>query len=231
MRILFVAPYLPSPPRSGGQRRLEGLIRGLAARHEVSLLCFAQSDPAETQSYCRELVTVGFDSRESRFARGACSSSARWHHFTALSTCCFGVPIVQAHLDRLLSTGSYDVVQVEFCQMAAHEFAPRNGGRTLMVLDEHNIEYDIIRRTAEATKTLGRRIYHEVNWRKLKREELTAWRCFDGVVVTSKRDEQLLKCDDPTARTAVVPNAVDLSASRLPMRQPTAAHCSSWGDD
>ncbi len=199
MRILFVAPYLPSPPRSGGQRRLEGLIRGLAARHEVSLLCFAQSDPAETQSYCRELVTVGFDSRGVAVRKRRLlqlRSLASFHSFEYLL---FRRPDVQAHLDRLLSTGSYDVVQVEFCQMAAHEFAPRNGGRTLMVLDEHNIEYDIIRRTAEATKTLGRRIYHEVNWRKLKREELTAWRCFDGVVVTSKRDEQLLKCDDPTA--------------------------------
>ena len=96
--------------------------------------------------------------------------------------------------------------------MASFEFKTRNGRRPRLVLDEHNIEYDVIRRTSEATKNLARRMYYEVNWRKLRRDELSAWLRFDGVVVTSSRDEQLLKCDAPHARTAVVPNAVDLSS-------------------
>ena len=127
---------------------------------------------------------------------------------------------VQARLNQLLSSGYFDIVQVEFCQMAVHEFPTGSSNRPLLVLDEHNIEHDVIRRMSEATKTLGRRIYHEVNWRKLKREELSAWRRFDGVVLTSRRDELLVKHDVPTARTAVVPNAVDLS-SFTPSNVPT----------
>src|SRR5579871_6905538 len=38
LRVLFVTPYLPNPPRFGGQRRLHGLISGVAASHEVSVL-------------------------------------------------------------------------------------------------------------------------------------------------------------------------------------------------
>jgi hypothetical protein len=40
LKILFVTLYLPSPPRYGGQRRLDGLLRGLARSHEVSVLSF-----------------------------------------------------------------------------------------------------------------------------------------------------------------------------------------------
>ena len=64
MRILFVAPYLPSPPRFGGQRRLDGLVRGLAARHEVSILAFNKIDPytelslEATKQYCALVETI-----------------------------------------------------------------------------------------------------------------------------------------------------------------------------
>src|SRR5580658_7110597 len=51
LRVLFVTPYLPSPPRFGGQRRLHGLISGLAASHEVSVLSFV--DPREDQRASR----------------------------------------------------------------------------------------------------------------------------------------------------------------------------------
>jgi len=64
LRVLFVAPYLPSPPRFGGQRRLHGLIAGLAEDHDVSVLSLV--DPSEdhtesvraTEAYCREVVIV-----------------------------------------------------------------------------------------------------------------------------------------------------------------------------
>ena len=36
LKLLFVSLYPASPPRYGGQRRLEGLMKELARRHEVS---------------------------------------------------------------------------------------------------------------------------------------------------------------------------------------------------
>jgi len=212
LKILFVAPYLPSPPLSGGQRRLEGLIRGLSARHEVSLLCFAESDPGETREYCHQLVTVDFDSRGVAVSRRRLLQLRSLVSIRSFEHRLFRQPDVQVRLDQLLSSNSYDVIQVEFCQMAGHEFPSGNSQRPLLVLDEHNIEYDVIRRTSEGTTAFGRRIYHEINWRKLKREELSVWKRFDGVVVTSDRDERLLKRDDASVRTAVVPNGVDLTS-------------------
>jgi len=64
MKILFVAPYLPSPARFGGQRRMEGLMRGLAEHHEVSILSFNSSDAyteesvTATAAYCKNVSTL-----------------------------------------------------------------------------------------------------------------------------------------------------------------------------
>ena len=54
-----------------------------------------------------------------------------------------------------------------------------------LVLDEHNIEYDILRRTTTAEPTSARKLYSWINYLKLRREERAAWRQFDGVTLTS----------------------------------------------
>jgi polysaccharide biosynthesis protein PslH len=53
-------------------------------------------------------------------------------------------------------------------------------------------------------------VYNSLNWRKLAREERAAWRRFDGVTLTSRRDEQLVQSEYPEVRSAVVPNGVDV---------------------
>jgi polysaccharide biosynthesis protein PslH len=216
MRILVITPFLPSPPRFGGQRRLDGLLRSLAAKHEVSVISFTATDEftdvslRATREYCRELVTFPdmefVDRRNKRLlqARSLFSIHSFEHLLVARRT------EFLAHLQRMIDTGGYDIVQVEFVQMAALKFAadPKRHFRT--VLDEHNIEFDIVKRTASAEVSAARRFYSAVDWRKLKREETQAWRWFDGVSVTSERDGKILSQLEPRTRVAVVPNGADI---------------------
>ena len=78
MKILFLTPQMPYPPRQGAALRNWGIIAGLAARHEVSVLSFlapGQSLPASLErplkpddplrSACR-IVTVSFPVRTFR---------------------------------------------------------------------------------------------------------------------------------------------------------------------
>ncbi|MGH6712396.1 MAG: glycosyltransferase, partial [Bradyrhizobium sp.] len=58
--------------------------------------------------------------------------------------------------------------------------------------------------------SLIRRLYAEVNWRKLKREELRTYRDADGVYLCSVADQRRLLDEVPTARTIVIPNAADV---------------------
>src|ERR1035438_3791443 len=64
MRVLFMTPFLPTPPRFGAHRRLPGLMAELARNHEVLALSFV--DPSEdaaesiraTAAYCARVITV-----------------------------------------------------------------------------------------------------------------------------------------------------------------------------
>jgi glycosyltransferase involved in cell wall biosynthesis len=216
MKILFVTPFLPSPPRFGGQRRLDGLMRGLAKRHEVSVLAFNRTDPWEhssleaTRQYCHEVVTIPnldlTDNREKRTLQlRSLLSVHSYEHLLAARRRDF-----QATLDRMLRAKQYDVVQVEFAQMAAFRLPAQRASGPIFVLDEHNIEFDILRRTARAAGELPRHVYNSLNWRKLAREERSAWRRVDGITLTSARDEALILGEFPGACTAVVPNGVDV---------------------
>jgi len=195
-------------------------MRGLARNHEVSLLSFigAAGDPelslSTTRSYCREVATLkndvtDMDLRQKRVQQLRSLLSPRSFEYHLMLR-----PEFQARLDGVLARGAYDVVQVEFSQMGIYRLARRNARSPRFVLDEHNIEYDLVKRTAETSKGFSRKLYSAIDWRKLRREERDAWRRFDGVLLTSFRDEQLLRQDEPRIKAIVVPNAVDLDAFR-----------------
>ncbi|HVU05893.1 MAG TPA: glycosyltransferase [Polyangiaceae bacterium] len=218
MNILFLSPYLSSPPRSGGQRRIHGLARELARRHSVSFLAFAdvhgprhelEESVRATKEYAETVETVpnplwGAPGLRKRILQARAMGGL--HTFEHIVST---LPAMQSALDRLLSGGRFDVLQVEFPYQAAYDFSA-GGARTRLCLDEHNLEYDVLRRTAETDVGAVRRAYSMLTWRKLWLEERRAWRRFDGTVVTSVRDEELLRKDVPGARTAMVPNGVDV---------------------
>ena len=190
-------------------------MRGLSARHDLSLLSFAAPNDTQleaTRAYCRQLITVQRDvltpvplSKRLLQLRSLVSR----HSFESLL---YRDGRFQKQLVRLVRDNAFDIVQVEFAQMGVYRLPRRGRQSPQYMLDEHNIEYDIVKRTAEAEGGVVRKAYSTVNWRKVRAEELDAWRRFDGVALTSTRDEELLKKDAPRTRTVIVPNAVDLEA-------------------
>ena len=128
----------------------------------------------------------------------------------------YTVPALQRALDEALARQVYDLVSVEFPYLAHYRLrtAPAGQPRPRLVLDEHNVEYDLLRQVAGGEIGLGRRIYTALNWRKLRREETEAWRTFDGVTVTSPHDEAIVRAAVPGGRTAIIPNAVDVESFR-----------------
>src|SRR5580692_1766348 len=226
--ILFVTPFLPSPPSFGAQRRLHELISGMAVSNEVSVLSLV--DPTEnqeeairaTEEYSRRVVTVSNPSYSTgqghkRMLQLASLGSAHSYEWRGHNEQPF-----RAALEQMLAH-RYDVIHFELAPMAGYASicGPPGGNRPILCLDEHNIEYDIVRRTASADGGPLRRLYSAIEWRKMRREERHAWIHLDGCTVTSARDQEMLLSDEPTAHTAVVPNGVDLELFR-PSPRPTA---------
>jgi glycosyltransferase involved in cell wall biosynthesis len=79
-----------------------------------------------------------------------------------------------------------------------------------LIVDSHNIDYDLARQYARNGSSLARRLYAGANWRKLRREELGTYRDADGVYLCSAADERRLLDQVPGVRTAVIPNAADV---------------------
>jgi glycosyltransferase involved in cell wall biosynthesis len=217
LKLLFVTPYLPSPPGFGGARRLHGLFTGLARKHEVSVLALANPEESHeaslkaTREYCREVEIVpnppfALSLRGKRALQLRSLFSAKSFEWVSHVR-----PELRAALRGFLAREKHDVVTFEFTHMAPYRTEVGIGpDAPLCVLDEHNIEYEILRRTAASETALLRRLYNAVNWRKLHSEELAAWRAFDGCTVTSVHDRDLLLRSLPHTRTSVVPNGVDL---------------------
>lgn len=134
----------------------------------------------------------------------------------------FDLPALRRTLSELLTSRSFDVVNVEFPFLANQRLrvSPPGSPPPLRVLDEHNIEFHLAQQQAGAEQGLARRIHNAANWPKLRKEEVEAFRTFDGVTFCSAADELRARALVPTLRSAVVPNAVDVEEFRRAPHHP-----------
>ena len=217
LSILYVSPMPASPPRFGAQARMHGLMTRLAQRHDLTAVVLVDNEfDAEEcrkamQAYCREVVLVprphvgeGFSKRLRQLQ--SLASHRSFERRTAAA------PAMQRALDRVLRASRFDLVNLEFSFLGGCDLlqAPPNERLPRLVVASHNIDYELARQYARAGRSLAHRLYAGVNWRKLRREELGAYRDADGVYLCSAEDERRLLGVAPGARTAVIPNAADV---------------------
>ncbi len=220
LRILYVCQVPPSPPRFGAQVRIHGLMTAIAARHDVSVVCCAEPGEAEgarraLRDYCRDVEVVveraSTSAVRKRLLQLRSLASAR-----TFERCLFTLPERPRRLDAVLGREPFDVVNVEGPFVAHHRFrrSPRGAPEPRLVLDEHNVEFDVHRQVARGGGGLARRLYSGVNWRKMRREEQAVWDRVDAIAVTSTHDAARVLSARPAARVAVVPNGVDVERYR-----------------
>jgi glycosyltransferase involved in cell wall biosynthesis len=205
-----------SPPRFGAQARMHGLMTQLARRHELTavmlideVLFDANECRRVMKAYCREVVLVPVHLGDPARRLLQLRSLASTRSFERLL---FTVPALQPSLDSLLRGRRFDIVNLEFSSLGHCVLRQAPPGEKLpaVVVDSHNIDYDLARQHARAGISLARRVYAGVNWRKLREEELATYRDADGVYLCSGLDERRLLDQVPEARTAVIPNAADV---------------------
>jgi hypothetical protein len=197
---------------------MHGLMTQLAKCNDLTAVMLVNDDfdieecHQAMQAYCREVVLVpnpnGWEGLTKRMAQLGSLVSTR-----SFERLVFSVPALQHALDRVLQTTRFDVVNLEFSFLGYCNLrqAPPGERAPALVVDSHNIDYDLARQYARVGGgSLVRRGYAGVNWRKLRHEELTAYRDADGVYLCSADDERRLLAEAPEARTAVIPNAADV---------------------
>ena len=216
LNILYVSPMPASPPRFGAQARMHGLMTELARRHDLTaVMQFDNEFDVEEcrramQAYCRNVVLVprpcvGEGLGKRLLQLRSLASSRSWERRLAAAS------EIQPALDRALR---YVVrfVNMEFSFLGECNLrqAPGNQKLPRLVVNSHNIDYELARQYAREGSSLAHRLYAGINWRKLRREELGTYRDADGVYLCSAEDERRLLNAIPGARTSVIPNAADV---------------------
>lgn len=204
MNILVLTPYIPYPPNFGGSVRIYHLIRQLSRRHQIHLLSFREEvgagDPKGLEPFCKTITLIPRLVGDKRFRQMMSMFSAR----SFQSRFNYSRPMQDA-LDRLVKDEKINVILVEFSQMAGFRFP--SGPQ--VVVDEHNVEFDLLERMAAREGGLVRRLFNHTEAVKFRREELAAVGNAALTLVTSERDGELLASHLPGLKTAVITNGVD----------------------
>jgi glycosyltransferase involved in cell wall biosynthesis len=219
LSVLFVSPLPPSPPRSGSQARTHGLLTQIARDHDLTAISLhdqgwdAEEAGRAMRAYCREVVLVRNPNARPGLHRRRLQFGS-WLTARSFQRRLFAVPGFQEALDRLLQGRRFDVVFLNFPYLAHYRLrqAPPAEPLPVVVVDSHDIGYDLARQVARSGAGLGMRLHAAINWRKLAREELAAYEGADGVCVCSAADAARLARDAPGAATVIIPNAADVES-------------------
>ena len=217
LSVLLVSPMAPSPPRFGAQARTHGLLTYLAKDHDLTALVLHDDDETPALSgpamraYCREVTFVRNPNGATGWRRRALQLRS-WLSSRSYQRHLFAVPAFQAALDRALGGRRFDVVFVNLPYLAHYRLRHGQPGtpEPAVVIDSHDVGYDLARQIAASAVSFGRRLHAKLNWRKLAKEELGAYNAADGVCVCSTADQKRLAADAPSANTFVIPNAADV---------------------
>ena len=218
LRILVLSPAMPARWWGFGTRVLH-LVRHLAGRHDVTVVTYAGPDEvAEVDHLCEMGVDVHRVTRETARPGGRRLDQLRSlvgrQPFAVRSVYSEGM---QAKLDDLLGPDSFDVVLVESSQICCFRFPDH----VTVVLDEHNIEYELLRRMREGERSRSRRFFNGIEQRKFREHEHRAWTQVGAIALTSEREVPIVRRHAGSTPIAVVPNAVDLDYFQPSAGEPT----------
>ncbi len=219
--VVVVAPWLPLPADFGGALRTWHLVRELARRDEVTLLCPARADELprvlEVGAICNVAAvparwTPRHPSGAGKRAAQLRSIGSR-RSFLELST---WSPQMQRVFERLFLTTRVDLVLYESTRMALfHPPAP-----CPTIVDAHDVETELLRRVARAAASDIERALKLAEARKVDWLERRLWTRADLNVATSGRDAATIEAASGVP-TRVVPNGVDVASFARPVGWPT----------
>ena len=217
-RILIFTPSVPYPPNWGFAIRVFNIVKYLALQNDVTVLTFAREDDADNLRILQEQTGANVVSVPFKYGTGPQRRAQAFSLFQpqSFSTQSLTSAKMQETLTHLIRQNDFDLMQVESSQLGGYDFS----GGGVLILDEHNIEYELLYRMCKTEKSVDRRVYGWVEYLKLKREEQQFWSRADGCVMTSERETFIVRKIMPGKSITTAPNGVDTDFY-LPTDTPT----------
>jgi polysaccharide biosynthesis protein PslH len=216
MRILMLAHRIPYPPHTGDKVRAFHIARHLARKHEVTLGFLV--DDAGDGARLGELRRDVSDLMDTRLPRpwALLRGVTRLASGGSASLGYFGSRGLLDAVTRRLRDGSYDLVYLSSSPMAQYV---AGDCRVPVVMDFVDVDSDKWAQYAERTSFPLSRLY-ALEGRRLRAHEAAVARRAHLCLVATPAEEALLRSFAPWARSAVVPNGVDLGYYRPSGEEP-----------
>ena len=217
-KILLLTPQLPYPPQQGTSLRNFHLVLAMAEHNSVTILSFAEpnasTEPDPLREKCRVLPGVPIPARTAVSRIWQLLTTSRPDMYFRLRSDAFS-----AELASVLRGERFDIVQVEGLELAGYIPEIRIHCPTArVVLDCHNAETELQRRTAMADRSTPTRwpatLYSIIQIGRLARFERSAMGLADAVIAVSETDRARLAelSDGQAGDITVIPNTIDVAA-------------------
>jgi glycosyltransferase involved in cell wall biosynthesis len=194
MNVLLVLPDSPLPANRGARVRDLELIRRLAPRCRLTVLCLVRS-----KAEAGELHTLAALVHRLEWARAPLASAP---YISAGAVACFR---------ELVAAEKPEIVQIEHSLLAPLIDALPVDQGVRSVLSLHNVATRQYRSMAVASRGFHRRASYSLKAALAHRLERRYLQRFDLAVCVSEPERDAVLALSPTARTAVVPNGVDVA--------------------
>ena len=219
MKLLFLTPQLPYPPRQGTALRNWGLISQLAQRHEVWLLSFSDAGTEihpTLQATCKQIVTFPTPQRTKADRVRTLITS----HLPDMGWRLWSPAFLQ-QLKTWLAQEQFDIVQVEGIELARYALQSSIANRQWsIVFDDHNCEYQMQQRWFERDVHNPKRwpaaAYSFAQWRRLIALERAMIQAADATLCVSSQDRESIRRLDSKIQPHVILNGIDLTTYQQP---------------
>jgi len=213
LRILWLTAYLPHTGRHAGAGRMFQLLKRLSLKHRITLITFLESDAErdflpEVEPFCEKVVAL----RRSR--------PARWQLFAYEPFDEFRTPEMTRALDTCLEESDFDLLQLEYTQMAC--YADRAPGIPAL-LTKHEVDYAACARRARMETGLLKKLRWFYNYLQVLDRETKLTAKADAAICMTDPDARELRKFCPSVPTHTINTGVDLDYFRPPERQAAGA--------
>jgi len=213
MNILFLSTRSPYPLISGHSLRTYHILKGAAQSHNVTFVTFVQLPEHEfkkenldhLKGFCKAVHPFEIPADLSRitFAKMLFLNLFSSLPFVAQK---YDAPLMRQKIREIIQTEHIDLVHVDMLPLAAYinEFE-----KLPKILVNHNVESVRLYRWFRTEPNPVKKVYLGIQWLKLKTFEQSAMNKFDGCVVVSELDRELLIKMGVKSRLFVVPNGTN----------------------
>ena len=210
MRILMLAHRIPYPPHTGDKTRAYHIVRHLARLHDLTLGFLVDERWGSGWGVRAPGRGWGSWSSGGSGSHGACSRARLDSNGRRRQCRVFSVSEAAAEAARRVDASGYDLVYASSTPMA--QYARRLGLPVVMdFVDVDSDKWAQYGRHSRAVCCVGST---ETEGRRLQAVEAEIARWSDRCVLATRAEETLLSSFAPWARTAVIPNGIELEYFR-----------------